>query len=107
MKNDKMANNVIKFDKYAKPALNYREILKNFADELDKMSESCFSVALKLALSKKWKEWDESTPVGSTFDFDEGMLLDTGDEFVTDATKLRLDMLGMIERIKKHMYDKV
>ena len=96
-------NKIVELNKYAKDTGNYRDRLKKLADELNEMSESCFTASINLAVLGKWKEWDRSMPVGSNFTFSEDQLLDTGDEFVTSVTQLRIDMLDLIERINKHL----
>lgn len=96
-------NKVIDLRKYAKGTGDYRERLKEFADELSEMSNMCFDNAINLAALGKWKDWDKTIHIGATFRFSEDQLLDTGDEIVTRAVQLRIDAEDLIERINAYL----
>lgn len=77
----------------------YNERLKATNTELSEMSSKLFDLGLKLALTGKWKEWDDSVQVGTTVNFDEDMLLNTGDEIVTRLIKLSITLDDLIEDV--------
>jgi len=70
----------------------YLEQLKAAADELSDISVKLFGLGLNLAISGKWKEWNDSVAIGSEVCFDDDMLLDTGDEFVTRIIRMKLEI---------------
>ena len=78
---------------------NYLEQLSRTADKLYDFSTEFFGLGLHLALSGKWKKWDESMAVGSEVNFDEVMLLDTGDDIVTRIIKLKIEIDILIQDI--------
>ncbi len=77
----------------------YNERLKATNTDLSEISSKLFDLGLKLALTGKWKEWDDSVQVGTTVHFDEDMLLNTGDEIVTRLIKLSITLDDLIEDI--------
>lgn len=86
--------------------LNNSKYLKNLKDAMDDLkekSDELFSTALHLALTGEWKGWEASMPVGTNITFNEEMLFKTGDVFVKDLTKLRMDMLDEAEKIKSYL----
>ena len=70
----------------------YLEQLKLTADKLSECSSQFFDLGLHLALTGKWKEWSDSMPIGSEVHFDDGMLLDTGDDIITRIIKMRIEI---------------
>jgi hypothetical protein len=93
-------NNVIQFENYFRPSAAYRRVLLEFMDKVAESSEDFFQISLNLAINGKWREWNESMPIGSTLNFSEDMLLDTGDEFVTHAMVLSIELGDLAEKIR-------
>lgn len=91
--------NVIEFKNHFRPSAEYRRILCEFADTLSTLSDEFYEIALHLAINGKWRQWNESMPVGSTFTFSEDMFFGTGDEFVTEAISLRIAMSDLADKI--------
>jgi len=79
----------------------YNKRLKATTADLSDMSLKLFDLGLKLALTDKWKEWSDSMPVGSEFNFDNEMLLDTGDNIVTRIIKLKIEIDNLTMVIDK------
>jgi len=76
---------------------DYLEQLRQTADTLYGFSSEFFGLGLHLALSGKWKEWNDSMAIGSEVNFDETMLLDTGDDVVTRIIKIKIEIDNLID----------
>ena len=93
-------SNVIQLSSRRNNSIGYEKKLQEFAEQLEMASAEFFDIALHLAVAGKWRSWNDSIPEGAMFNFDEGMLLDTGDDYVTQATELRISMMDLAERIR-------
>ncbi|MBI2091544.1 MAG: hypothetical protein HYT75_00920 [Deltaproteobacteria bacterium] len=82
---------------------DYLKKLETATGDLKQMSDKLFDMALHLALTGKWNNWEESMPIGTTTTFNEEMLFKTGDEFISNLTRLRMDLLSEVDRIKSYL----
>ena len=81
---------VININKSYKRSKEYIETIDETIQYLEEIEEVIFSQIVSLATAGKWKEWSDSMPVGTEFNFTDEMLRDTGDPNV-DAMKTVLD----------------
>jgi len=79
----------------------YNELLKECSGELAEISSRLFDMGVKLALAGKWKEWSDSVPVGTMMNFNDEMLLDSGDETVQRVVELSIDVENLTVEIDK------
>ena len=92
-----------------KEALQENRVLldknKNMAVDLMKMSNNFFSIALHHALAGKWKAWQKSMPIGTTFKFNDEMLLRSADKRVVHLTKLSNSLRNIAKGVKNSLTD--
>jgi hypothetical protein len=80
--------------------LRYKEIREELVNELEQMDAKLFNYSVNLLISHKWKEWSESLPYGTEFQFEEGAMRDAGDELVNSLLDIRVKVQDIIEMKK-------
>jgi hypothetical protein len=91
---------VVKFSSDYKSSEIYRTTLANAIEELQNIESILHELIVGLALSGKWKGWSDSQPIGTTFNFTEEMLKDTGDSNVDRLFSLRDELISVKEKLK-------
>ncbi|MFC1670589.1 hypothetical protein ACFL20_09360 [Spirochaetota bacterium] len=88
---------VIKFDRLLNNNKEYKKHLDGLLEHLKESYEKINLHAINLAAAGVWKEWSDSIPVGSYFQFNEKMLLDCGDKNVVKLLNLLEDIDNTID----------
>ncbi len=91
---------IIKINTDYKATPEYRSALTDSVELLNNIEFDLQNLIVNLATTGKWKEWSDSIPVGSKFDFTEEMLKDTGDNNVNELAGLLENILILKEKLK-------
>ena len=75
-------------EKYRRAEKRYRDTVAQVRSFLSETSEQLHGMAVDLAVSGPWREWDEEQPIGTEFCFDHEMLLESGDSNVAALVRL-------------------
>jgi hypothetical protein len=75
----------------------YQKTLSQLIEQVSAISDEIYDNLFALACQGKWKEWDNSQPIGTELHVDEEMLRNTGDKNID----LFWEILDKIEEVKK------
>ena len=92
-------NNIINLENRLKSAREYTKCLGEIIGELAATEEELSSAAINLAVLDKWREWNESMPVGSEYTFTDEMLYGAGDSNIRVLMNLRDSIAAAVEAL--------
>ena len=91
---------IIDFRQANKKQALYDETLHALVDTLAALAEELLEQAVRLAMLKAWKEWDEGQPSGAVLDLSLQMLGECADPRVRELTGLITHLQRTIRRLE-------
>jgi len=77
----------------------YNKKLAEIIEDVDSLYDNVYDNLISLACLDKWKEWDESQPIGAICNFSENALRDTGDKNIDLLFEMLDKMVEVREKI--------
>jgi hypothetical protein len=89
------------FNDYKRKLYEYKEFLLSAEEYLEDSLDRLFDFCINLAVSDKWRKWDETMEEGSEFQFTDDMLWQTGDKNINILMKAKADLETALNEILK------
>jgi hypothetical protein len=96
-----MKSKIYKFDDYLAPREEYLNRIKQSIVCLDNIDDLLTKEMIEIAVTDKWKKWNEEQAEGTIFNFQDEMLSQTGDKSVDIIYLLRENLRDSMEKIKE------
>ena len=92
--------NIINLSDFLNNRKEYKKEIEETLNILDEFQLHLFTSAINLAVADKWKDWSDKMPNGSTFNFEDSMVFDTGDQNVTRIMELRDSVINLMRQLE-------